>query len=89
MNINYNNFRIIECLNFYDLRKSKDNYYICLSKTVIKTTIEVEGPVIQILLRLRKCNFIGKQLMHYTKIKVNFGKMGWEGNKAYNATDMY
>lgn len=90
MDTNYNNFKVIECLNFYNLRKSKDNYYICLSKTVTKTTIEAEGPVIQILVRLRKGNFTGKQLMHYTdKVKVNFGKMGWEGNKAYDATDMY
>ena len=50
----------------------------------------MEGPVIQILLRLRKGNFIGKQLMHYTdEVKVNFWKMRWEGNKAYNATDIY
>lgn len=46
--------------------------------------------MIQILLRQRKGNFIGKKLMYYIdEVKVDFWKMGWEGNKAYNATDIY
>ena len=48
------------------------------------------GPVIQILPRLRKGDFIGKQPMNYIdEIRADLGKMGWEGNKAYNATDLY
>jgi len=51
---------------------------------------EMGGPVIQNLPKLRKGDFIGKQLKYYIgEIKADLGKMGWEGNKAYNATALY